>query len=97
MASNDEKVRGPPTTRGAHRMNQSMSFLRRWLMLCVCVFTGQDRHIEELTTLLGHYRKVKEVPALPQGDTATPVSAVIMGLDDPGMRVTSVSLATHRL
>ena len=81
LASNDEKVRGAGTT---HHMHRSMSFLHRWLIVlfvcCCCrVFMGQDRHIEELTTLLGHYRKGKEVAALPQGDTTTPVSAVLMG------------------
>jgi hypothetical protein len=88
LASNDEKVRGAAVVRGTYRTQ--MSFLPRWLTVvcCVSVFTEQDRHIEELTTLLGHYRKVKEVAALPQGDGAAPVSAVLMRFDCAPIRVT---------
>ena len=39
--------------------------------MCVCVCVHQDRHIEELTVLLGQYRKMKEVLALTQGGDRT--------------------------
>ncbi|CAL8234445.1 unnamed protein product [Boreogadus saida] len=35
----------------------------------------KDRHIEELTTLLGHYRKVKEVAAVPQASSEEELSS----------------------
>ena len=62
-----------------------MCSLHQRLTLCVTcfvfVFMGQDRHIEELTTLLGHYRKVKDVAVLTQGNNRRdPVSAALMGL-----------------
>ncbi|XP_030221203.1 liprin-beta-2b isoform X8 [Gadus morhua] len=54
---------------------QEFQKLKRGMESLLASNDEKDRHIEELTTLLGHYRKVKEVAALPQASSEEELSS----------------------
>ncbi|XP_030221207.1 liprin-beta-2b isoform X11 [Gadus morhua] len=55
--------------------DQEFQKLKRGMESLLASNDEKDRHIEELTTLLGHYRKVKEVAALPQASSEEELSS----------------------
>uniref|UniRef100_A0A8C8K139 PPFIA binding protein 2 n=1 Tax=Oncorhynchus tshawytscha TaxID=74940 RepID=A0A8C8K139_ONCTS len=62
--------RGPMTNENPER-DQELQRLKMGMESLVATNYEKDRHIEELTVLLGQYRKMKEVMALTQGNILT--------------------------
>uniref|UniRef100_A0A8C7N865 PPFIA binding protein 2 n=1 Tax=Oncorhynchus kisutch TaxID=8019 RepID=A0A8C7N865_ONCKI len=60
--------RGPMTNENPER-DQELQRLKMGMESLVATNYEKDRHIEELTVLLGQYRKMKEVMALTQGSS----------------------------
>lgn len=66
LASNDEKVK-LKWMKKILNIKFKSCFDRNIESLYLCIADKQDRRIEELTILLGQYRKMREVMALAQG------------------------------